>query len=197
MNGLGTRLRAAADALDRSADELTRLDSIAGDGDLGRTAGLIARSIRQAVDEDHTDAAALLQAVGAKVAAAAASSCGTLVATGLLGAARAVEGRTGAPALRVCISAAVAAIERRGGARPGDRTMLDALVPALQVLEDGGADLGAVADALETGAEATRNLEPAVGRARILKDRAKGHPDAGAVLVACALGAALRAVPTD
>lgn len=73
--------------------------------------------------------------------------------------------------------------------------MLDALVPALDVLEDGDADLDAVADAVEAGAEAARNLEPAGGRARILRDLAKGHRDAGAVLVACALGAALQSVP--
>ena len=88
-------------------------------------------------------------------------------------------------------------IEARGGAKPGDRTMLDALVPAADALgaarEAGDSAKTAVrlaADAADAGARATASMPATVGRAGWLADRAKGHEDAGARLIAMAFAAA-------
>ena len=70
-----------------------------------------------------------------------------------------------------------------GGAKPGDRTMVDALAPAAEALRN-TRDLGLVADAAESGAAATTDMFPTLGRASYLGQRAVGSPDGGAVAVA-------------
>lgn len=192
MSGLTTALAAAADALDANADELTRLDALQGDGDLGRTAGLIAAALRQAVADGTDDTVALLRACGSKVASTAPSSSGTLVASAFLAAAKAlvepVDGQ-----LVAGLEAGILGIQNRGKAQPGDRTMLDALVPALDVLRADPRDVIGAANAAQTGIEATRTMEAKFGRARFLAGNAVGEPDPGAVMVGLALEAALLA----
>ena len=85
--------------------------------------------------------------------------------------------------------AGVAAVATLGGAKPGDRTMLDALVPAADAFAaaaGGGlqAAARAAAEAAERGAEATATMVPRLGRASYLGARAVGAPDAGAAAVA-------------
>lgn len=192
MSALTVALAAAADALESNADELTRLDALQGDGDLGRTARLIAGAVRQACADTADDPAPLLRGCGAKIAAAAPSSAGTLVASGFLAAAKAISEQAGAP-LVVGLSAGIAGIQRRGKAQPGDRTMLDALAPALARLEADLADRRGAATAAEDGIEATRTMTAKFGRARFLAGNAVGEPDPGAVMVGRALAAGLRA----
>jgi len=193
-DALTTGLLAAADALDAQRDELTRLDSLQGDGDLGRTAGTIAGAIRQILEEEAGSATpALLLKLGSKIASAAPSSSGTLVASAFLGAAKALREPTDTP-LETGLRAAIEAVQQRGKAKPGDRTMLDAAAPALERLEQSGADLDGAALAAEGGIEATRTMEAKIGRARFLAGNAAGEPDPGAVMIGTALAAALRAV---
>lgn len=183
-------LGSAADALDSQRDELTRLDSLQGDGDLGRTAGLIAGAIREALTCEG-DAAAVLMRVGSRIASVAPSSSGTLTASAFLGAGKVLAEPVAVP-IEAGMRAAIEAIQRRGKAGPGDRTMLDALIPALLSLEHDPSDLAASAAAAEAGADATRTMEAKVGRARFLAGNVVGEPDPGAVMVATALSAALR-----
>lgn len=187
-------LGAAADSLDAQRDELTRLDSLQGDGDLGRTAGLIAAAIRTACDEaTDPDVPQLLLRIGSTIASTAPSSSGTLTASAFLGASKALKDAPERP-LAAGLRAAVQAVQVRGKAVPGDRTMLDAVVPALAQLEQRPDDLNGAARAAEAGVEATRTMEAKIGRARFLAANAKGEPDPGAVMVGSALAAALRAV---
>lgn len=187
-------LDAAADSLDAQRDELTRLDSLQGDGDLGRTAGLIAAAIRTACEEaPDSDVPALLLRIGSTIAATAPSSSGTLTASAFLGASKALKDAPGSP-LEAGLRAAIQSIQLRGKAAPGDRTMLDAAVPALAHLEARPADLDGAARAAEAGVDATRTMEARIGRARFLAANAKGEPDPGAVMVGSALAAAFRAV---
>jgi dihydroxyacetone kinase len=86
--------------------------------------------------------------------------------------------------------AAVEAISELGGARPGDRTMLDALHPAAEAFRSAilagqsAPEAWALAvKAAEDGVEATRSMKPRLGRASYLGDRAVGYPDAGAAAV--------------
>jgi len=191
MTGLMRALAAAADRLDSDADELTRLDALQGDGDLGRTARLIAAALREAAREHTGDIPTLLRACGAKIAATAPSSSGTLVATAFLSAAKAVAAAEG-DLVVAGMQGAVDGIQRRGRAAPGDRTMLDALVPALLVLQTSPSDRAGAAEAAEQGIEETRTMEAKLGRARFLAGNAAGEPDPGAVMVGNALAAALR-----
>jgi dihydroxyacetone kinase len=193
MSALTTALTAAADTLEANADELTRLDALQGDGDLGRTAGLIALAVRQACADSPDDPVALLRGCGARIAATAPSSSGTLVASGFLAAAKALSENAQDP-LVVALRAGILGIQHRGKAAPGDRTMLDALAPALTRLEADPEDRQGAAAAAEMGIEATRTMTARFGRARFLAQNAAGEPDPGAVMVGRALATGLRVV---
>jgi dihydroxyacetone kinase len=82
----------------------------------------------------------------------------------------------------------IKAISKLGGAKPGDRTMLDALDPFVKVLKSG--TLRAAVEAAEGGAEATAQMKPRLGRSSYLGDRVLGHRDPGAQAVAIWLRAA-------
>jgi dihydroxyacetone kinase len=91
------------------------------------------------------------------------------------------------------------AISELGGAKPGDRTMLDALDPFVKVLKKAGAEavrevLLAAADEAHRGAQATADMKPRLGRSSYLRDRVLGHPDPGAIAVAIWLRAVTNAL---
>ncbi|HLH68703.1 MAG TPA: DAK2 domain-containing protein [Candidatus Dormibacteraeota bacterium] len=196
---------AAADAVQASADRLNRLDGQAGDGDLGVTMTIGARVVRELLPGlEGQPPAAVLRACGAALARRAPSTSGTLVATALLRAARVVDEEAGATALARALRAAQEGIQERGKARPGGKTMLDALAPAVVAAEAAagrGAGIGealrAAAVAAEAGAQATREMLPGHGRASWLAERSAGHEDAGARLVAILLQASAGAAGGD
>ena len=189
-------LAALADALDASTDECTRLDAAAGDGDLGITLGKVAEAIRASMPDGDVAPADHLKVIGLAVAKAAPSTFGTLVATGFLRAAPAVQD---APSTQVAIAAALKAAEEgiaaRGKATRGQRTALDALGPAADAFA-AAPDLAqawqAAAAAATAGAEATAAMDPVHGRAGWIAERAKGNPDAGATAVALAFAGTAR-----
>lgn len=186
-----------------ACDELNRLDAVAGDGDLGVTMTSAADAVLALVDELEAMPPELaLRRLGMEIARRAPSTAGTLVATALLAASR-VEVRTeqplGGAARRV--AAAQEAIEARGHAKVGDKTMLDALNPVAISLEESARDglsledaLARAATAAREGADGTRKLRARVGRAGWLADRSEGSDDAGARLVAIMVAAASRYV---
>lgn len=175
--------------LSESADELAALDAAAGDGDLGVTVREGCRMVQESIGmlPSDTSLAELLKTAGAAFARGNPSSFAALVGGGLLAAARAVEDRVVVDrATAAVIGRAVAdSIAERGGAAPGDRTILDALLPSLEPLDqasEGLEDLlDAVVDAAAKGVQATKTMAPRKGRAAWTGDRAVGHPDAGAV----------------
>jgi dihydroxyacetone kinase len=179
---------AAADALDAAESRLTELDSAAGDGDLGLSMARGAAAIRALPESAWVSPSQALTAMGNALRRAIAGSSGPFYATALLRAARHLSGRTpDANAWAEAFGAAVDAIAELGGARPGDRTMLDALRPAAEAftgaLKSGQPPAEAWAGAVraaEQGAEATAKMQPRLGRASYLGARAVGVPDAGA-----------------
>ena len=185
------------------AELLNRLDGVAGDGDLGVTVTRAAEAIEGvAAEAAAMEPGPALRRIGRAIAAGAPSSGGTLVAFALM-AAGAADDPSGTPAARVAaaLDAARRSIAERGQVGPGDRTMLDAIGPAADAAADAaaaGSPLGtlarAAADAADAGARATEGMEPVVGRAGWLKDRARGHEDAGARLAALLVAAAARRV---
>jgi dihydroxyacetone kinase len=199
-SGLVRGLTAAASALEGSADELNRLDGYAGDGDLGITISAAARAVKGVLGgSGDTEAAQLLSSCGAAIAREAPSTCGTLMATGFLRAAKAVADGTGSDValLEQTFAAATAGVAARGKAAPGDRTLLDGLGAVCSSLRESvtagvglGEALHLAAIAALVAADKTRDMEPRVGRASWVPQRAAGHPDAGCAMLAIAMRAA-------
>ena len=188
----------ACRALIAQAGHLTELDQAVGDGDLGISLTRGAEAIRAALPTwPLDDPAASFRLMADTLRKAIAGSSGPFYAVGCLRAATALdEGTSSTPdeANRwlSALTAAIAGIEDLGGAKAGDRTMLDALIPARDALADSSATnptLAEVAQAAQLGAEATTRMTPRRGRSSYLGDRALGHPDPGAVAVAIWLGA--------
>lgn len=180
-----------ADEIESQKDYLTELDSAIGDGDLGVSMTLGFRAIREAATDmtDHT-ISGILKKSGLAFSNKAPSTIGALFATGFLRAATAIEGKeeVGSAEIILMGEAAVEGIQQRGKAKPGDKTLLDALIPALDAArEQRGSDLGEVlrciVDAADKGVESTKEMKSAQGRARWLQDRSIGHIDPGAAAV--------------
>lgn len=184
------RLRGTVEAVCRAVreaeDHLTELDAATGDGDLGTSLTRGATGVLEGLDTtDLDDPVATLRSVAASVRRAIGGTSGPLLATALLHAAEHLDAG-GAPdeALR----AAADGIADLGGARRGDRTLLDALYPAADELASSGS-LSSAASAAADGAEATASMTPRRGRSSYLGERAHGHRDAGAEAVVVVLRA--------
>jgi dihydroxyacetone kinase len=170
-------LEAVCAAVRDAEPHLTELDAATGDGDLGTSLDRGARAVQEALDSYALDdPVATLQGVAATLRRAIGGTSGPLYATGLL---HAAEHLAGGGSWSTALRAAVEGVQDLGGAKPGDRTMLDALVPAADALADGGSVADAVA-AARSGAEATETMAPRRGRSSYLGDRVHGHRDAGA-----------------
>ncbi|MDQ1082708.1 MULTISPECIES: dihydroxyacetone kinase family protein [Microbacterium] len=181
---------AGAAAIDAEVDDLGRLDSIAGDGDhgIGMQRGITAAASAAALSVRHSKGlAGTLDAAGRAWAEKAGGTSGALWGLGL---------RTAAAHLSRCddateadiataVAAGIAAIREKGGARVGDKTMVDAAAPFAKALAARGGDRSAAwlaaAGAASRGAAETARLGARTGRARAHGDKGIGHPDPGAV----------------
>jgi dihydroxyacetone kinase-like protein len=178
----------AMTTLEDSFDELTELDAVAGDGDLGITVRSGAQGVRTALQElpDDVDPTELLRVVGGAFARGNPSSFAALVGAGLLAASRADFSSGSFDRAQVGRAARAAAdmIASRGRSSVGQRTVLDALVPSIRTLEEASAAspdvLVSATEAARAGVEATRSMAPLKGRALWTGQRGAGHPDAGA-----------------
>jgi dihydroxyacetone kinase len=173
---------------------LQELDAKAGDGDLGVTVQLGFRAVCENLRQcGGKDIGTTLVTLGMAFNAAAASTFGTLMATAFMRAGRPVKGKMeiGLTEFVAMMEAAVEGIKERGKAAPGERTMLDALIPAAEALAISSKEgkglseaLIAAAAAAEAGAQATAAMIPRHGRAGWIARKPIGVPDAGAVAVA-------------
>jgi dihydroxyacetone kinase-like protein len=201
--GVASLVVAVATELLDARDELNRLDGVAGDGDLGLTVSNASRAlIELAPSLAELAEADAVRRCGTEIARKAPSTVGTLIAFALMAAAKADVDPEAPAAGRVAgyLEAAAASIEQRGQVATGDRTMLDALAPAAEAAKRVATAGGSVTDlaweaaaAADSGATSTAAMAAKVGRAGWLADRAAGHEDAGARLVAMAFTAAARA----
>jgi len=195
----------SAAAIKAEADHLTQLDSAIGDGDHGinMTRGMRAVTAALADVDDVTAPGKRLILAGKTLVSTVGGASGPLWGTALrrggraLGDAEALDGA----ALVTALEAALAGVQELGAAEPGDKTMVDALGPAVATLRerlDAGDALGdaleAAADAADEGARATTPMQARKGRASYLGERSVGHQDPGATstaLIVRALGHAL------
>jgi dihydroxyacetone kinase-like protein len=183
------------------------LDSVVGDGDFGYS---MARGFELVIegwdDFDRTDIATFLKKVAVVITSRVGGTSGPIWGTAFL---RAASGAAGADAVDgaqvvVMLRSAVEGMKARGQAELGDKTLLDALVPAIDVIEEQTAagsspakTVAAAAIAAREAAETTRALQARRGRAAYSGERSVGTLDPGAVAVAVILEALAEGWPDE
>lgn len=188
-------VRTIAETAIANEQHFCQLDAVVGDGDFGYS---LARGFEKVLEGfetfDRSCSGAFLKKVGLVLASRVGGTSGPIWGTAFLRAGAAAGDKaalTGADAVAM-LRAAVAGIMARGGASLGEKTLLDALVPAIDSLEaglaqqcgDGGVSaLAAAAEEARRAAEATSKLIAKRGRASYTGERSIGSPDAGAVAI--------------
>jgi phosphoenolpyruvate---glycerone phosphotransferase subunit DhaL len=185
--GLVAALRKAAAVITEHRDELVDLDRAIGDGDHGENMRRGFDAVVSKLDTSDADGpAAVLKLTATTLISTVGGAAGPLYGTAFLrassavGASRQLSGPDVVAALRAACDGVVA----RGKAEVGDKTMVDALRPAMDAAEragDGVAEvLAAAADAADAGVRSTEPLVARKGRASYLGERSAGHLDPGA-----------------
>lgn len=201
MSNLREAILAAADALEAAREELGALDGIAGDGDHGVTMATAARNVRARLEAaPNATGADLLRQVAMGVGAVG-GAIGPIYATAVLRiASQPLTTPVTVEEMARCAEAAEVGMVALGKARPGDKTVLDALHPLVESLKasrthgDSPKDAAlAAAEAAREGAESTAGMIAAIGRASRLGERSRGWADPGATSFAVIVGALARA----
>lgn len=181
-------LRGVSEIWTEHKDELSQIDSRFGDGDHGVTIGKIAAKIRQSLDEwQDDDVGTFLEDLGDEIMAIGGGSAGPLYGTMIGGLAGGVSesGGLDAGAVKRMFAASLEAMEDITTAKVGDKTMMDALIPAVEAASQAEDDLAqvlrAAMEAAEQGAKKSEEFVSRFGRARSYKEQTIGTPDAGAV----------------
>lgn len=191
--------RALADVSARAA-EFSELDAVIGDGDHGEaivTALNAIAKVSNADDAAAKDFKTLLGDMGFGVMMETSGSTSTLLGGLLLGMSDGVPaGATELDAAQVkeMFKGGLEGVQKNTKALPGDKTMMDALYPAVMAMQEvSGDDVAAVlaagAEAAKKGAEATLQMKANFGRARNYGEKSIGHADSGASSWACMFGA--------
>lgn len=188
--GVAEALEALAKTVDENASELGRIDSIAGDGDHGIGMQNGSRSASNAAwkaANAEAGAGTVLRIAGDAWQDGAGGSSGALWGAMLreLGAAFGDQEGFKAENLRTGVKAALDKIVSQGGAKVGDKTMVDAISPFAETLNADAGDISSAwksaVQAAKQGAEASKDMMPGLGRARSHGKKALGVPDPGAV----------------
>jgi phosphoenolpyruvate---glycerone phosphotransferase subunit DhaL len=181
---------------------LTKLDGAIGDGDHGTN---MDRGMKKALERlqatDGDDIGASLKAVGMALVSSVGGAAGPLYGTFFMQMGQAAAGRSelDLAGFADAFDAGIQGVVKRGKAEPGDKTMLDALRPALEALREAGDDdvataLGQAARAAHEGMESTVPMVARKGRASYLGERSAGHQDPGATSSHLLLKSAAEAV---
>ena len=203
-------VREMAAAMEEHRQYLTKLDSEIGDGDHGNNMRRgFAAALERLEGEDPASPADVLKVVSMALIGKVGGAAGPLYGTAFLRASTALSGDAGDEVspqdAAGALEAALGGIQQRGKAEVGDKTILDALSPAVEAAKEaaGSSDatvasvFRAAADAAEEGAESTVPLTARKGRASYLGARAEGHRDPGATSAHLLLDAAARSLEGD
>lgn len=193
IDAVKARLIAAAQAVMDNQDRLTKADQAIGDGDHG--VGM-ARGFKAAREALETKPAAtvgdLFKTAGMAVMMKSGGASGAVFGTFLTGMAKGIGASDlDAAAFVAGLRQGLADVQARGRAKPGDKTMIDALIPAIDAVASAGdieEALKAAADAALNGVEATKAMVATTGKAKALGERSRGHPDPGAITLSILLG---------
>jgi phosphoenolpyruvate---glycerone phosphotransferase subunit DhaL len=167
-------------------EELVRLDTAIGDGDHGTNMDRGMRKAIEKLDEaEQADAGAVLKTVAMALVSSVGGAAGPLYGTLFLQMGGALAGQQDSDLAGYAAAwrKGLEGVQARGKAEPGDKTMVDALIPAVEALEQGGdldSGLRAAAEAAERGMKETIPLQARKGRASYLGERSKDHQDPGA-----------------
>lgn len=204
VDALTRWIREFAGFITANKEPLTRLDSAIGDADHGVNLDRGMTAVTAALDGGSpASTQALLKQVGMTLISNVGGASGPLYGTLFLRMATAagdVEALDG-PAFAEALRAGLQGVIQRGKACAGDKTMVDALAPAVDALDEalaGGAELGpalwAAARAADAGRDATAPMLARKGRASYLGERSVGHQDPGATSAALLVAAAATAL---
>jgi phosphoenolpyruvate---glycerone phosphotransferase subunit DhaL len=179
----------------QSAEDLSARDGQLGDGDLGITLEKAFNRLAEIAPTLPDDLGKAFAAAAAAISKVSSSSFGTLLATGLLAAAKQTLGKTEIPATAVpdLLRAACQKMSERGSAALGDKTVLDTIDAAARALDSHPEDsVSAVITAVDETLALFRDRECKIGRARIFADRSVGLDDPGMVAFRVMVGALKR-----
>ena len=192
------------EVMEGAKDELIELDGAMGDGDLGLTMvkgfSAVAEEIRTI---DETDMGKIMMKLGMKMNSTVPSTVGTLVSICFLKAAPAAKGKTELTLVDMVAmgKGAVAGVMDRGKSKPGDKTMLDALHPAVEALSKAAEAGDSLADAWQKayeaardGVEQTKSMQSVHGRAAYYQEKSIGRQDPGATAMMYIVSGVAKAV---
>ena len=180
------RLIAVCDAVIAAQDRLTEADQAIGDGDHGVGMARGFTAARQALAaKPAASVGDLLKTMGMAILMKAGGASGAVFGTFFNAMAKALPGANlDQPGFVQAVNDAIAAVQARGGAKPGDKTMLDAAIPAAQAAASAttlAEALSMAAAAAANGATATATMIATTGKAKTLGERSRGHMDPGAI----------------
>jgi phosphoenolpyruvate---glycerone phosphotransferase subunit DhaL len=198
-------VREMANAMEENRRHLTKLDSEIGDGDHGNN---MHRGLQAALERldgaEPSTSADVLKTVSMALVSKVGGAAGPLYGTAFLRASTALSDKeeVSAEDAATALEAALGGIKQRGKAEVGDKTIVDALEPAVEAAKEAASEAGgsvaavfrAAAEAAMAGAESTVPLTARKGRASYLGARAQGHQDPGATSTYLLLEAAARAL---
>ncbi|MEU8670016.1 dihydroxyacetone kinase subunit DhaL [Streptomyces anulatus] len=173
-------MTAVAASVEREANHLTELDSAIGDADHGSNLQRGFTAVTEVLEKDApATPGAVLTLAGRQLISTVGGASGPLYGTLLRRTGKALgdDDEVTQDQLARAFAAGVAAVGQLGGAQAGDKTMLDALLPAAEAL---ATSFDGAANAARAGAEATVPLQARKGRASYLGERSIGHQDPGA-----------------
>ena len=182
-------LKSIGEKIIENKDFLTDLDREIGDADHGVNMARGFQGVIEKVAQDDPDIGAVLKKTGMTLLSTVGGASGPLYGTAYMEAGKVLAGKTEVSTedFLAAMDAAIAGIQKRGKAEKGEKTMLDALIPAREAFAgaaEGGSDLKASLEAAckaaGEGVEFTKTIAATKGRASYLGDRSIGHQDPGA-----------------
>lgn len=192
-NELTQMLRCAVGQIRDNHEMLSKLDSFGGDGDHGTTMvrgmGIVAKTIDES---KSTDIKTLLTDIGWAVMGVDGGATGPLFGSFFGGMSEPADGKDAidVATLAAMFEAGLASVNTLTRAKPGDKTMIDALVPAVEAVQNAAGDGASITDALERGAQAaeegaaaTTDMQARFGRAKNIGEKSVGNADPGATSV--------------
>jgi dihydroxyacetone kinase-like protein len=194
IEDMGRMIRVAADKIRANRDDLSKLDSAIGDGDHGMTIARAMGIAEKVIEEsDKKEFKGLLKEVGWGVMGVDGGATGPLLGSFLMGLGNGIDEleTIDCPTLAVMFEAGLAGVRRQSKAQVGDKTLMDALLPAVDAIRQ-AADaeksiteaLQAAAEAAQKGAISTKDFRAKFGRAKNLGERTIGCQDPGATSMA-------------
>lgn len=183
-------IKAIGDKIDAEKDYLTELDNIIGDGDHGIN---MARGFQMVESKlpslEGKDIGTILKTVGMTLVSTVGGSSGPLYGTAFMKAGMATAGKMDMDLndFLSCLDVAIEGVKMRGKSTQGEKTMLDAMIPALDAMRtatenssDSKTVLAAGIEAAKAGVEYTKTIIATKGRASYIGERSLGHQDPGA-----------------